>query len=144
MELDLREVVSGNRKKLDISENIDLSKENIFCDKPVSIKGQVFLSADVLKLKAEISAEITKPCDRCLNLTTKKYDIPLNKVLVTESEEDNDDYILIPGYRLDIKELCRSEILLHISFLHLCSEDCLGICANCGKNLNEGHCDCAK
>ena len=24
----------------------------------------------------------------------------------------------------------------------LCSEDCKGLCAVCGKNLNEGPCDC--
>ena len=25
----------------------------------------------------------------------------------------------------------------------LCGDDCLGLCAQCGKNLNEGSCQCA-
>ncbi|MBR2488852.1 MAG: DUF177 domain-containing protein, partial [Clostridia bacterium] len=25
---------------------------------------------------------------------------------------------------------------------HLCSEKCKGICSKCGKNLNDGKCEC--
>jgi uncharacterized protein len=26
----------------------------------------------------------------------------------------------------------------------LCHDDCKGLCQRCGKNLNEGECDCSK
>jgi len=35
-----------------------------------------------------------------------------------------------------------SEVILDLPSKHLCKDDCKGICFKCGKNLNEGECDC--
>ncbi len=144
MELDLREVVSGKVKKLSLDSTIDLSGEDICCIKPVNISGTIINSADIVKLNATVNAIISKACDRCAKETEKEYVIPINKVLVTESTADRDEYVYIPGSLLNLSELVRSEIVLNLPYLHLCSEDCLGLCPACGKNLNEGSCDCVK
>lgn len=144
MELDLREVVSGKVKKLSLDSTIDLSGEDICCIKPVNISGTIINSADIVKLNATVNAFIVKPCDRCAKEAEKEYVIPINKVLVTESTADRDEYVYIPGSLLNLSELVRSEIVLNLPYLHLCSEDCLGLCPTCGKNLNEGSCDCVK
>mgnify|MGYP001091754997 FL=1 len=45
---------------------------------------------------------------------------------------------------LDLEELARTDILLELPTKVLCSEDCKGLCSQCGKNLNEGECSCEK
>ena len=39
---------------------------------------------------------------------------------------------------------CGQDVLLELPGKVLCSEDCKGLCCQCGKNLNEGSCTCEK
>ena len=43
---------------------------------------------------------------------------------------------------LDLAPLLREEAILAIPMDALCRPDCAGLCPECGKNLNEGPCDC--
>lgn len=43
---------------------------------------------------------------------------------------------------LDIDQDIREEILLNFSLKVLCSPNCLGLCSECGNNLNWGKCNC--
>ena len=46
------------------------------------------------------------------------------------------------GKEIDLKPAIREQILLQIPASPVCREDCLGLCARCGKDLNEGDCGC--
>ena len=56
--------------------------------------------------------------------------------------EDSDTILLVPGMKLDLDELVYSEVMMSLPMKHLCNAECKGICFKCGKNLNEGKCDC--
>lgn len=43
---------------------------------------------------------------------------------------------------VDVAELLREQVLLEIPITPLCKADCKGLCQSCGKDLNEGACDC--
>ena len=43
---------------------------------------------------------------------------------------------------MDTDRLVYDEILIGFPMKVLCREDCRGICAVCGANLNEGECGC--
>ena len=43
---------------------------------------------------------------------------------------------------IDIMLLVRQTLALTEDIQFLCSEDCKGLCSLCGKNLNEGPCQC--
>lgn len=45
---------------------------------------------------------------------------------------------------LDLPLILSEQVRLRIPFQPLCKEDCKGICANCGADLNLGRCACAK
>ena len=45
---------------------------------------------------------------------------------------------------LDLSDLLREELLLFFPTKMLCKPDCKGLCCKCGKNLNDGPCDCQK
>ena len=55
-----------------------------------------------------------------------------------------DAYIVIPDGKLDLAQLTWEDLLLFLPSKLLCRDDCKGICPQCGKNLNEGTCECKK
>ena len=46
------------------------------------------------------------------------------------------------GDEVDVSEDIRSELLLELPMSVLCSEDCAGLCPDCGCNLNDDSCRC--
>ena len=43
---------------------------------------------------------------------------------------------------LDLTEAVRQNTLTSLPMVTICQEDCQGLCAQCGKDLNLGPCDC--
>ena len=43
---------------------------------------------------------------------------------------------------VDLTDELRQSIILSLPSYPLCRQDCQGVCATCGKNLNEGPCTC--
>ena len=44
--------------------------------------------------------------------------------------------------KIDLAKDIRDYAILAVPMKKLCSEDCKGLCPKCGKNLNDGTCDC--
>jgi len=44
---------------------------------------------------------------------------------------------------IDLNELMREQFYLALPMKPLCSDNCLGLCTQCGTNLNMSTCDCA-
>lgn len=114
-------------------------------EKPAEITARLKSSTGVVSLTTHCKACYTAPCDRCATNCSEQITVDKEYILVTEIEnEDNDDILLVTEGELNLAELCRTDVLLQIPMKHLCSEDCRGLCANCGINLNEHTCDCNK
>jgi uncharacterized protein len=58
-------------------------------------------------------------------------------------EEPNDDLYYYSGDHLELAPMLREQLILASPMHPLCAEDCRGLCAHCGKDLNEGPCGCA-
>lgn len=99
----------------------------------------------LLQGKARLALSI--PCDRCLDPVTCPFDLDINQELdMNQTEEDRvqelDEQRYVNGYYLDIDQLVSNELLLNLPMKVLCSEDCRGICNQCGANLNHETCGC--
>jgi uncharacterized protein len=59
---------------------------------------------------------------------------------------DNDDNAtrIDDHHTLDLTEVIRQDLLLALPAHPVCRSKCLGLCPRCGKNLNEGPCDCKR
>jgi len=66
------------------------------------------------------------------------------KIVEVEQEEEPDDQYQYQGNQLELAPMLREHVILSAPMQPLCSDDCLGLCARCGKNLNEGPCQCAE
>ena len=58
--------------------------------------------------------------------------------------DDSADVILFRDSEIEIDDIVYDNFLMHVEGKYLCKEDCKGICPECGKDLNEGECDCSK
>ncbi|QBD79173.1 DUF177 domain-containing protein [Ktedonosporobacter rubrisoli] len=56
--------------------------------------------------------------------------------------EEDDVFPIDEHHQLDLTEAVRQQVLLNIPMVTLCKEDCAGLCAQCGKDLNLGPCEC--
>ena len=62
----------------------------------------------------------------------------------SDEEERNDDLYYFTGDHLELVPMLREQLILTAPMHPLCSEDCRGLCARCGKDLNEGPCRCGQ
>lgn len=113
--------------------------------KPVKIKGAAKNRAGVVFIELTAEYTISAPCDRCAADIERKESLPLTYVVVQETEgEDTEDFVVAEDQKVDLDPLVRDDIVIRYPSKLLCSPDCKGLCPNCGKNLNEGDCDCEK
>ena len=90
-----------------------------------------------------LSAAMRCVCDRCAAEFDREVSYPLDVPLASElQDEENPDYFLLEGDELDLEELLETVFILNMDTRFLCRADCKGLCSRCGKNLNEGPCDC--
>lgn len=59
-----------------------------------------------------------------------------------EQEDEGDDRYFYQGDHIELAPLLREHIILAAPMQPLCRENCAGLCARCGKDLNEGPCQC--
>jgi uncharacterized protein len=91
-------------------------------------------------------------CTRCL----KEFEQPMHVTYIEQFHPTVDvvtgialpaieDEVIFPidgHHEIDLTEAIRQHVLLEIPMVTLCREDCAGLCAQCGQDLNLGPCDC--
>jgi uncharacterized protein len=78
------------------------------------------------------------PCYRCLGDAV--LDVPIRVREYQANDPEGDDELATPyleNDNLDLSAMARDAIALALPDKILCRPDCAGICAECGKNLND-------
>ena len=143
MILDLKKVFLNENESLSVHEDIVFPDMQENFREPVSADITVRNRAGVAGLEADVGLDYYCECDRCLKPLKKHFVFQFSHILIAEIREDeSDDYIQAPDYKLDTVSLLRDDILLELPSKFLCKESCKGLCPKCGKNLNESSCSC--
>ena len=100
-------------------------------------------------IKADLVVNAHFECDRCSNDFDTKLDGNFKIVYFLGNKPDGDEkdnlvYLPITADRIEIGKDLRDFAILSIPMKKICREDCKGLCFNCGKDLNEGECNCDK
>lgn len=125
---------------------------------------EVALSAEFLgNLKVGVQLEKTKnqifitssiefshnsQCDRCLKNFVQFLATKYNMLYVYDIEhkdEYNEDVVTVIPKEVDIIDIThdvKEYSLLVVPLKNVCSDECKGLCAHCGKNLNIETCEC--
>jgi uncharacterized protein len=126
---------------------IGLEADDVYFNDPVIAKLKLFRQIDIVFINAEISVAIELECARCLK--------PVPMILEGNLENQYSPMPKFPaeliddigigyysGEYIELSEDFRESLLLELPFRVLCSEDCRGLCPNCGQDLNEENCNC--
>ncbi|MCD7947246.1 MAG: DUF177 domain-containing protein [Oscillospiraceae bacterium] len=147
MRLNLQEILHSSGAEKRFSFCLDLSGMEFFGDRPfaqpIAVSGRVRNQADVLLLEGVAESILDLPCDRCLKPMEKEMRVPVEFMLSEHLEEEESDTILpLEDGAIDLDEVFTTAVVLALDAKHLCSEDCKGLCPQCGADLNEGPCAC--
>lgn len=114
-------------------------------DGPVTAEGAVKNTAGILQLTAVVEADMTVRCDRCTAEFPKHLSESVEAVLKADPDDDDyEDLFPLEGDGVDVSDVLETCVILNMDTKFLCSEECRGLCPDCGRNLNEGPCGCAK
>ena len=151
MLLGLSKIMDTPGATIPFSTSVDLSDlqygNSYPVTEPVTAEGQVRNTAGVLVMTGSIQTTIHGTCDRCAAEFDREIEFPLDVVLVTElaNEENEDEWVFpLEGDSADLDDIVRTVFVLNLDSKLLCKEDCRGLCHRCGKNLNDGPCNCQK
>ncbi len=151
MLLGLSKIIDCPGASVPFSTSVDLSDLRYgICNpvsEPVLAEGVVRNTAGVLVMTGQIQTTIHGICDRCTSSFDREIVFPIDVVLVTElADEENEDEWVFPleGDSADLDDIVRTVFVLNLDSKLLCKEDCKGLCHRCGKNLNDGPCNCQK
>ena len=151
MLLGLSKIIDCPGASVPFSVSIDLSDllygESHPVSEPVLAEGVVRNTAGVLVMTGSLHTTIHGVCDRCASDFDRFVEFPLDVVLVTElSNEENEDEWVFPleGDSADLEDIVRTVFVLNLDSKLLCKDDCKGLCCRCGRNLNDGPCNCQK
>ena len=156
MKLDLRPLLAGDKLLcFDYELHLDIDPDDtssflygVSFPSPMKVKGQITNTAGYMRMTLTTSVDYSTTCARCLKSVDGAFSLNLEKTVATKEllgdiDEDRlDDYAIIEDGFLDIDTPLREQLEMEFPIRFLCKEDCLGLCQRCGKDLNEGKCDC--
>ena len=156
MKLDLRPLLAGERLltfeyelKLEIDpEDTASFLYGVSFPSPMKVKGDITNTAGYMRMTLNMSLDYSASCARCLAPVNGSFSLDLEKTVAPRNllgdldENKLDEFAIIEDGFLDMDEQLREQLEMEFPMRFLCREDCKGLCPKCGKNLNEGECDC--
>lgn len=94
-------------------------------------------------IQGELESAAALECVRCLTETIVSLDFTLDELFYypPQSAPPGENHVGEDGM-IDLAPLVRELSLLSRPIKVLCRPDCLGLCQECGANLNDGDCGC--
>ena len=130
----------------------DLDRPEVAALSGIECRGQIQRTDPGFLLRARLSYSQRLVCDRCLAENETPVSVELDLLVEQESsgadederelDEDDLSILRVEGDVLDTEDLVVEQLQLNIPMKPLCRPDCQGLCASCGKDLNEGPCGC--
>jgi uncharacterized protein len=96
-------------------------------------------------ITGELQGATVLECARCLKQFGSSVDLDVCELYLApgHAPEDEDSY-RISATEIDLEPMLRDAVTLSLPLNPLCKEDCKGMCAHCGRDLNLGPCDCTE
>ena len=122
--------------------------------KTVNCQASLFRSQEYFILKGSYQVQIRANCHFCLEPVLLDLDESFSLDLVQEGSQnipegdleitmDSPDMDFFQGEVIQLTKYFEEQLILDCPFSIICSDDCEGLCASCGQNLNQTDCSCS-
>lgn len=113
-------------------------------DDPIEARLRAESVVEGVLVTGPVDVQAEFDCARCLTKITDELSVDVCELYVGPGHEapPEEDPYRVDGLELDLEPMLRDAVTLALPLRPVCREDCQGICARCGQDLNEGPCDC--
>jgi uncharacterized protein len=129
--------------------DLSLEVEDVNFIHPINGVVKLFRQNTQVYVTAQLKTEIEIECGKCL----EKFEATLNASFEVQyritSDPEKVDWLdedlgvrYYTGEHINIAEDVYQALVVEIPLWPICSEDCRGLCPQCGHNLNLGDCNC--
>jgi uncharacterized protein len=119
---------------------------------PVQLAFEIHKDNTRFRLVGSVATDLELSCSRCLETfrlpVNASFDLryhPPSEMKQDEESEVEEGDLETSYYQddqIDLNELLREQFYLALPMKPLCSDDCKGLCPQCGTNLNTASCGC--
>lgn len=121
---------------------------------PLRVEFRLVRAGNTVMAHGRLAGELGFVCSRCAEQALHQVSHGFNHLFVEgreasgvpaeepEEEDQGLEVTFFAGETVDLEPLTAEELVLSLPTVPLCGEACKGICQRCGKNLNEGPCEC--
>ena len=146
MRLDVTQLLQG-LVGTQVDVQVDLGFHRLSDDLCVeAIKGALNLLriSEGIMVRGVLTVDLDLECTRCLKPVTQTFDVKLDECFRLEQDMHGDEGIsaIDEDNHVDLVPIVRELVIVSTPMQVLCERECLGLCPNCGKDLNTGGCDC--
>ena len=119
---------------------------------PAEVDVRFYRTGQELFFQGQLHSRVAGVCARCLATFEFTHDpdfdfivVPRQGIWAEEPLDDGGDEHMMwyEGEEVDLTPPLRERLLLTLPTLPLCRDDCRGLCARCGADLNAGACGCS-
>ena len=147
MILDVSQLIQndGAVKELDLSISLDnmfFNGLDIVFTTPFKLKGMVKNIAGTLYLELNADVSFETQCARCLDTVSENLSFEIYEVFSKTPVENDDEVTVLESGNIDLDDVLEKAFVGVLPISYLCSDDCKGLCPDCGCNLNHETCSC--
>lgn len=125
-------------RKIPAPENLRVELAGVPAEADVEISVRLEAVTEGVLVTGTASAPIVGECARCLEPLASSVEASFQELYAYElSSEDEEDSQVLDGDLLDLEPVFRDAVVLALPLSPLCSDDCPGLCAQCGVRLAE-------
>ena len=117
----------------------------------IVLKGEIRSVGDYLSLASAVTVKYGALCDRCLEPFDAEMTFGFDRQIVASQkrggareDEEEEEPLAVEEGKIDLTEPLSEAIALEAPTVHLCREDCPGLCPTCGKKRDDPTCKCSE
>ena len=130
---------AGQMRELEL----DLSLENTMGTGAASVLAGSALELDLrlesihegILVTGQISTTASAECARCLEPMSWPLEVGFQELFAYSLAQEED--LLVHDEKIDLEQTLTDAVVLSLPFKPVCSEDCLGLCSECGMKMAE-------
>jgi uncharacterized protein len=140
-------------------ESLKKLMDTSVCDfiTPIRVDINVMPMRDFIRVKGAFDTMVRQACGRCLGEFNKelisRFKLNYSKQIPEDLHKKEKEgieltaqqigIIFYQGDEIDFSDAIQEQVVLALPLNPLCSDDCNGLCSQCGQDLNKGKCHCS-
>lgn len=155
MKVPLSEITAEGLRKIVMDTGWSAGSGQIFARRPEAEVTLRLIDEDTAVLQGRLQAEVSANCSRCseaMDFAIEeifKYTFKTGAESVSFPDElecsaEDCETVYIEDAVIDIDGVLAEQLILSMPEKQLCSEQCRGLCPQCGASLNHEKCSCVE